>query len=187
VKHARWVAVAVLTCAGIAHAECPAQPDDPVCRPWSALFLPTVYGQMYAPHGLDGQWYGAGVELVLLAWSDNSQAYGPSQGRVRLDVGALEGTATDAGAMVMYRLGTQLAFERNASRAFGIPFFAVDLGGLWTGQTGRRWFADGGLGVYVVHKRNVIVDVELTGLLPFRDPGTLGGLSTRLGLSFALW
>ena len=151
------------------------------------MLLPTAFGAMYAPHGLNGQWYGGGLEAVLLAWSDNSDAYGPSQGRVRLDVSYLTGTAMDASAMVMFRGGAQLAFERNASRAYGIPYFAVDLGGLWSDPTGRRWYVDGGVGLYVIHRRNVIVDLELTGLLPFRDPETLGGLATRLGLSFALW
>ena len=151
------------------------------------MLLPTVFGALYAPHGLDGQWYGGGLEAVLLAWSDNSTAYGPSQGRLRTDIALLTGTEMSAGSMVMYRMGAQVGFERNASRAFGIPYFAADIGGLWSEATGRRWYVDGGVGVYVVHMRNVIVDVELTGLLPFKDPKTLGGLNTRLGLSFALW
>jgi hypothetical protein len=178
---------AVLAAASPARAECPTTPDDAVCRPWSAVLLPTAFGAMYAPHGLEGEFLGGGLEAVLLAWSDNSSAYGPSQGRVRLDVAYLTGTAMDAGAMVMYRGGAQLAFERNASRAYGIPYFAADIGGLWSDATGRRWYVDGGVGLYVVHTRAVIVDLELTGLLPFRDPKRLGGLTSRLGLSFALW
>jgi len=177
----------VLALAGRARAECPTTPDDAVCKPWSAVLLPTAFGTMYAPHGVDGQFYGGGLEAVLLAWSDNSDAYGPSQGRVRIDVAYLAGTAMNASAMVMFRGGAQVAFERNASRAYGIPYFAADVGALWSDPLGRRWFADGGVGVYLVHRRSVIVDLELTGILPFSDPGTLGGLATRLGLSFALW
>lgn len=181
------VIAAVLAATGTARAKCPTTPDDAVCRPWSAILLPTVFSTIYAPHGLDGAFYGGGLEAVLLAWSDNSDAYGPSQGRLRLDVSYLTGSATDAAAMVMYRGGAQLAFERNASRSYAIPYFAADLGGLWSDATGRRWFVDGGVGLYLVHRRNVIVDLELTGVLPFSDPKMLGGVSTRLGLSFALW
>jgi hypothetical protein len=181
------VFAAVLATASQARAECPTTPDDPVCRPWSGVLLPTVYGQVYAPNGLPGTYYGGGVEAVLLAWSDNSDAYGPSQGRLRLDVGYLTSSDAAADPVVIYRGGAQVGFERNASRAWGIPYFAADVGGLWSSGTGRRWFVDGGLGLYVVHRRNVIVDVEVTGLLPFSDPSKLGGLSTRLGLSFALW
>jgi len=188
VNHARCAVIAaVLAAASTARADCPTTPDDPVCRPWSAVLLPTAFGALYAPHGLDGQFYGGGIEAVLLAWNDNSNDYGPSQGRLRFDVSYLTSTATGAAAMVMYRGGAQVGFERNASRAYGIPYFAADLGGLWSAATGRRWYADAGAGLYVIHRRSVIVDLEVTGVLPFRDPRTLGGVATRLGLSFALW
>jgi hypothetical protein len=174
-----------------ARAECPTTPDDAVCRPWSAMLLPNAFAAVYAPHGLGGTFYGGGLEAVLLAWSDNSDAYGPSQGRLRIDVAYLtssaQGNAMATGGMAMYRGGAQLAFERNASRSYGIPYFAADVGGLWSDATGRRWYVDGGVGLYLVHRRSVIVDLEVTGVLPFRDPGTLGGVRSRLGLSFALW
>lgn len=179
--------LAVVLVAATARAECPTTPDDPVCRPWSAVLMPTAFAALYEPHGLPGAYLGGGLEAVLLAWSDNSDAYGPSQGRVRLDVAYLAGTASDAGGMAMYRLGAQLGFERNASRAYAIPFFAVDLGGLWTEATGRRWYADGGVGLYVLHRRDVIVDAELTGVLPFSHVGELAGVSARIGVAFALW
>jgi len=150
------------------------------------VLVPTAFGALYAPK--DGPtFFGGGFEAILLAWSDNSEAFGPSQGRVRVDFRYLEGNGMDAGAMVMSRTGAQVAFERNASRAFGIPYFATDIGFLWSDPTGRRWFVDAGVGVYFVHKRSFIVDAEVTGLLPFKDPDKLGGITSRLGLSFALW
>lgn len=180
------VAAAALLTPGAARAECPTTPDDPVCRPWSAMLLPTAFAAVYAPHGIDGTYYGGGLEAVLLAWSDNSSAFGPSQGRLRLDVAYLTSSAMSAG-MAMYRGGAQVAFERNASRAFAIPYFAADIGGLWSDATGRRWYVDGGVGVYLVYLRSAIVDLEVTGVLPFREPGKLGGVASRLGVSFALW
>jgi hypothetical protein len=180
------VIVAVLGAASSARAECPTTPDDPVCRPWSAILLPTAYGAIYAP--LDGgTFFGGGFEAVLLAWSDNSEAFGPSQGRIRSDVGILTSNEMGVDNIVMYRTGAQVAFERNASRSYGIPYFAADFGGLWSEATGRRWFVDAGLGMYLVHRRGVILDLEVTGLLPFQDPDKLGGVTSRLALSFALW
>src|SRR5688500_15493367 len=113
----------VLVGSTIARAEtCPTLPDNPVCRPWSAVLLPTLYGAFYMPRE-GGSFYGGGLEAVLLAWSDNSDAFGPSQGRVRLDIGVLDGTKMDAGPLVMYRTGAQVSLERNASRAYLIPYF----------------------------------------------------------------
>jgi hypothetical protein len=179
------VIAVVLLLARAAGAECPTTPDDPICRPWSAILLPTAYGTIYASRQA-GTFYGGGVEAILLAWSDNSTASGPSQGRVRSDIGILTGGDTSQ-TIVMYRTGAQVAFERNASRSFGIPYFAADFGGLWSEATGRRWFVDAGVGLYVLHRRGLILDLEATGLLPFQDPGRLGGVTSRLALSFALW
>ena len=176
--------VSVLIASTDARAECPTTPDDSTCRPWSAVLLPTAYGGLYAPR--EGTtFYGGGVEAIWLAWSDNSQAFGPSQGRVRSTIGVYRGE--DAGTLVMYRTGAQVAFERNASRDFVIPYFAADLGGLSSDATGRRWFVDAGLGLYVIHRRGVILDLEVTGVLPFRDADQLGGVTSRLALSFSLW
>jgi hypothetical protein len=169
-----------------ARAECPTTPDDPVCRPWSAILVPTAFGGMFAPRR-GPTFFGGGVEAILIAWSDNSEAFGPSQGRVRIDFALYEGNGMDAGALVMSRSGAQVTFERNASRAYGIPYFATDIGWLWSKGTGRRWFVDAGVGIYFVHKRSFIIDAEVTGVLPFSDPDSLAGVSTRLGVSFALW
>jgi hypothetical protein len=185
VKHCA-IAIATLACAGTARAECPTTPDDAVCRPWTALLLPTVIGLVYAPSDAAGPWLGGGVE-VTSAWSDNTPAYGPSQGKLRFDIGALRSSTMGTGTMVMYRGGAQVSFERNASRAWLIPYFDADLGGLWTSATGSRGFVDAGLGVYVLHRRSVIVDLEVDGLLPFADPGKLGGVRSQLAVSFALW
>jgi hypothetical protein len=177
----------LLASARSARAECPSTPDDPVCKPWSAVLLPTVYGGVYAPME-GGPYAGGGVEAVLLAWSDNSAAFGPSQGRVRADVGVMRSVdEMTTGTLVMYRAGAQVAFERNAARSYGIPYFAADFGGLWSDATGQRWFVDGGLGVYLLHRRGMILDLEVTGVLPFREPDKLGGVSSRLALSFSLW
>lgn len=179
----KFVALTLVLSARTASAECPTTPDDSVCRPWSAVLVPTVIGAIYAPQ--DGPtFFGGGVEAIWLAWSDNSDAFGPSQGRVRSDVRYLRGDDT---ALVMSRTGAQVAFERNASRAYGIPYFATDVGFLWSEATGRRWYVDAGVGIYLVHKRSFIVDAEVTGILPFKDPDVLGGVTSRIAVSFALW
>ncbi len=176
----------VIALASAAHAECPTTPDDAVCRPWSALLLPTAFAVVYAPADGSGPWYGGGLEAAVV-WSDNSSAFGPSQGKVRFDIGALASQAMNTSAMAMYRGGFQVSLERNASRSFGIPYFDVDIGGLWTKSTGSRGFVDGGLGIYLVHRRGLVVVLEVDGLLPFSNPGELGGVRGQLAVSYALW
>jgi len=151
--------------------------------------LPSVFGAVYAPRGVASTYVGGGAEAVLLAWSDNAPAFGPSQGRVRFDIGLFDsvGGEPSFGKMVQYRLGTQVSFERNASRSYMIPVFAFDLGGLYTSSTRTQWFADAGVGLYLIQLRSVIVDLEATYVIPFKDPDVLAGVRTRLGVSVALW
>jgi hypothetical protein len=186
VKTSIAIALLLLAARG-AHAGCPHTPTDDVCRPWTAMLLPTAFGAVYAPRDLGGTWYGGGVELALLTWSDSSDAFGPSHGRLRLDIGALSSSQDGAGTMAMYRGGAQVSIERNAARPWLVPYVAGDVGGLWTDATGRRWFVDAGLGVYLVHRRAFVVDLEGVYLLPFSHPGEASGFRTELALSFALW
>jgi hypothetical protein len=182
----RRVLIVLVALVGVARAECPVTGDAVTCRPWSALLMPTLVAALYVPNDANGPYVGGGVELAF-TWSDNSHAFGPSHGRARFDIVALDGTAMSAGAMVMYRGGAQMSFERSASRRWLIPFFAADIGGLWSRATDRRGFVDAGVGLYVVHRRNAIVDIEVDGVLPFSDLEKLGGARATLAAAFSLW
>jgi hypothetical protein len=177
---------AVAGLAAPARAGCPHVPTDDVCRPWTAMLLPTAWATVYAPKDLMGTWYGGGVEIALLTWSDSSRTLGPSHGRLRFDIGALGSSQAGAGTMTLYRGGAQVSFERNAAREYLIPYLAVDLGGLWTDATGTRGFVDGGAGLYLLHRRALVVDVEGTYLFSFRRDD-VSGFRTQLALSVALW
>ncbi len=182
------IALALLAAtAAPARADCPRTPADEVCRPWAAMLLPTAFGVVYAPGDDAGTWLGGGFEVVALAWSDSSPAFGPSHGKLRFDMGVLRSGRDGAGSMVMYRSGAQVSIERNAARRYLIPYLGGDLGGLWTEGTGKRWFMDFGGGVYLLHRRAFIVDLEAVWLIPFSDPGLMGGLRAQLAVSFALW
>jgi hypothetical protein len=179
--------IAAVGAARTARADCPRVPTEGACRPWSALLLPTAWTAVYAPSdSMLGTWYGGGVELALLAWSDPSHALGPSHGMLRFDIGALASTAADAGTMAMYRGGIELSIERNAARRYLIPYIATDIGGLWTKATTTRGFVDAGAGAYLVHRRTFVIALEATYMFAFRD-SNISGLHAQLAVSAALW
>jgi hypothetical protein len=169
-----------------AQAKCP-DADDAICRPYTSLLLPSAYAVMYAPLGDTGPWYGGGAEIVLMTWADNSPAYGPSHGKIRFDIGMLGSTEAGSGAMMMYRGGAAVSFERNASRRWLIPYFGANVGGLWTEDTGTRGFVDAGGGVYLYYGRGFVVDLESSWLFPFGSPGQFAGARAQLAVSLALW
>ena len=112
--------IAALLASATASADCPTSPDDPVCRPWTAILLPTIYATYYAPNDASGPWFGGGLEITA-AWSDNTPAFGPSQGKIRFDVGALRSSTMGTSTMAMYRGGAEVSLERNASRPWLVP------------------------------------------------------------------
>jgi hypothetical protein len=172
-----------------AHASCPddGSPDRSVCRPVSSLLMPTAIGVGYFPGGAMGSWFGGGVEIVGLTWGDSSPAFGPSHGKLRFDISLLRSTVDGAGTMVQYRTGAQVSFEKNPSRSWLIPYFSVDIGGLWVRGPGTEPFAGAGVGAYVYYSARLIVDVGGGWLLPFDDVELLNGPTAHAALSVALW
>src|SRR5262245_29221898 len=109
-RHPRAVAVAaalgsaIVMLSSAASAECPKSGSpDSACRYVSSLFMPSASATAYIP-GSDGlgPWLGGGLEVVVYGWSDNSRAFGPSQGKIRFNADVLGSPDSDAKTMVMF-------------------------------------------------------------------------------------
>lgn len=178
------------TLAAPAHARCPVDgsPSQSVCKPYAAMLLPSAAGVAYMPGGeAMGPWYGGGVQLVLFTWSDNSDRFGPGQGKIFFDLDMLASGDDGAGKMVMFRGGANVSFERNASRSWLIPFFGFGVGSLREQSIGMHGFAEGLLGIHALYMPNFILDIEGGYVFPFSDVDLLAGFRTQLTASFALW
>jgi hypothetical protein len=157
-------------------------------EPFGTSFVPSAQGLAYFPLGEGvGPWYGGGVEAVLFTWSNNADTFGPSQGKVRLDVGGLAPARDDQHAMVLYRGGAAVSFERNAGRPWLIPYFAADAGGMHARGVGGRVFADASLGLYLLYTRNVMIDAEGSFVFPLSAFDRFAGPKATLTASFSLW
>ncbi len=160
----------------------------PLNEPFATSFVPSAQGLAYAPLGKGvGPYYGAGVEAVLFTWSNNAESFGPSQGKIRLDVGGLAPARDAQGALVLYRGGAVVSFERNAGRSWLIPYFAADLGGMHGRPFGGRVFADASLGLYLLYTRNVMIDAEGSFVFPLSAFDRLAGPKAALTASLSLW
>jgi len=169
-----------------ARARCPGEkPDDPACEPIAAAMMPSAEGVLYFPKGDLGPYYGGGVDFVLFSWSSNNDAFGPSQGSLRLGASYLAG-AHDR-KLLLYRFASVVSLEGNASRRFFIPYFGGALGGLWETDLGSRALAEGDLGLYIVYTRDFVLDAQGGVVLPFTAVDQLLGPKAQLTASFALW
>lgn len=175
---------------GTAHARCPASgsPDRSVCKYWSALLTPGVFGLAYVPgDGALGPWYGGGVRLALYTWSDNAVAFGPSQGKFFLDFGLLGSGEDDTGTMALFRGGFHLSVEGNASRSWLIPYYGGNLGRLSERTIEVNWFAEAVLGVHALYLQNIRIDVEGGYVLPFSEVDVMRGPMVQVSAGFLLW
>ena len=184
---AALVGLGALLGANRAFASCPGEhPGEPACEPIVSIMMPSVSGAMYVPNGGDlGAYWGAGIEADIFSWSHNNPAFGPSQGKLRLDVDYLVSTR-DKKAL-FYDVGTIVSFEGNASRRFLIPYTGVGFGGISESDYGTRLAVNASLGLFLLYTRAVVVTAEGGYFVPFTQFDTLRGATARLTASFALW
>ena len=169
-----------------AAAKCPNEaPEKPACEPILSFLIPTVAAAAFFPREGLGAFWGGGVDLGLVSWSNNNDAFGPSQGAIRAGVSYLH--ADSSREMLMYRLGWVVSFEGNASRRFLIPYWGGAVGALWETDLGNRALAEASLGVYLFYGRNFVLDLAGTMVLPFSAVDTLLAPEAQLTASFALW
>lgn len=184
------VALAAAAPGGTAHAKCPkdGSPSRDVCRFWSAVLVPGAAGFAYAPASEAlGPWLGGGLRFAAYTWSDNSTAFGPSQGKIFFDLGLLGSGEDGTGRMSLYRGGINLSFEGNASRNWLIPYYGVAMGRIAEDTLNVHWFAEAVLGVHALYRKNFHIDLEGGYALPFSDVDTMAGPTVQLAVSFTLW
>lgn len=165
---------------------CPDEaPAEPACDPLASLMMPSLAAVAYFPRGGLDPYFGGGLELALFSWSSNNDAFGPSQGTIRL--GAAYMSPGNSREMLLYRLGWAVSFEGNASRRFLIPYWGGGLGALWETDLGHRALAEGTVGLYLFYGRNVVVDAAGTLVVPFTAVDRLLAPKAQLTASFSVW
>lgn len=149
--------------------------------------MPGAVAQLYLP-ARGGTWLGAGVQIAPVLWSHNTEKFGPGQGKLIFDVSMLDDDGgDDAGVLLLWRLGAELSFERNASRTLGIPFFGAAFGGLNQDTLGDHGFFEATVGVHAAFYKNVVATIEGGYLFPFSAVDDLRGYRASLAVNFSLW
>lgn len=175
-----------------AAASCPEpdRPDDPACEPRAGMLRPGAAAHLFAPRDRDlGTFVGGGVVLGLLDWSTPRDTAGPGLGRVDLEALVLTqtGPSTAPKTAWVWDLGATLSFEKNPSRRFLVPYYAVHLGGQQVAGLGHRMFVDGRLGLYLVHVGAFSLDASGGYLLPFTDAASRAGVRAALSATIGWW
>ena len=163
--------------------------DLDVQEEWESYFLPGVQYVGYFPSARDqvGAFNGAAFELVIGSWVHQTEARGPSHGRIYVDLALLQPDRAGAKRAYAYALGLDLSIERNPWRSWLIPVFGVEIGGFHQRETGSFFTTTPFAGAHLVATRNLFVTVTGGYLFPGRDIDALGGWRVRAGVNAVLW
>ena len=162
--------------------------EEPLSEPFAAMLVPSVTGVVFAPRADDaGLQLGVGGQILLFTWANRSDGFGPGIGKVSFDVAGLWDTNDGSTWTIIYRGGAAVSFERAPARSWLIPYFSAHIGGVHDSRFGGSAFADPGGGLYLVHMKTFMVDVEAAYLFAFAEPDDLSGFESHLTASFALW
>lgn len=156
---------------------------------WESFFLPGVQYMGYFPAASDrlGNFTGPAFELVIGSWVHQTEARGPSHGRVYVDLALLRSDRTGDARAFAYALGLDLSIERNPWRRWLIPIFGVEVGGLQKQDLGSFFMTTPFVGAHLFATRNLFVTVTGGYVFSGRDIDELGGWRVRAGVNAALW
>lgn len=156
---------------------------------WESWLLPGVQYVGYFPAARDrvGSFNGAAFELVVGSWVHQTDARGPSHGRVYVDLALLDSDRAGAERAFAYTLGLDLSIERNPWRRYLIPIFGVEVGGFHQRETGSFFMTTPFVGAHIFSARNVFVTVTGGYVFSGRDIDELGGWRVRAGVNAVLW
>ena len=156
---------------------------------WESWFLPGLQYVGYFPAASDrvGHFNGAAFELVIGSWVHQTEARGPSHGRVYLDLALLQPDRSGAERAYAYALGLDLSIERNPWRRWLIPIFGLEVGGFHQRELGSFFMTTPFVGAHLYSSRNVFVTVTGGYVFPGRDIDQLGGWRVRAGVNAVLW
>jgi hypothetical protein len=156
---------------------------------WESWFLPGVQYVGYFPtkSGEVGNFNGAAFELVIGSWVHQTEARGPSHGRVYVDLALLASDRAGADRAFAYTLGLDLSIERNPWRRYLIPIFGLEIGGFHQREAGAFFTTTPFVGAHLFSTRNVFVTATGGYVFPGRDIERFGGWRVRAGVNAVLW
>jgi hypothetical protein len=159
---------------------------------WDSAFLMGANYSLYLPNGSKAdqkRLQGIDLNYVLYTWDYRNKRRGPSLGRVYLQSSLLESSNRDE-LTIKYGLGLDLSFERNPHRAFLIPIFGLETGGIYGPyQTTslHSYQITPKLGLVLFHNEMVFMSVSGGYVIPFPDLEEMRGWDLKAGLHFTLW
>lgn len=156
---------------------------------WNSAFIPGLSYTNYLPYDSKsfGTFQGISVEYLIFAGIHRNDNRGPSHVRVYNRYDLMSSSIDTVSEAFIYSLGLNLSFERNPKRNFLVPYFGIEVGGLYQKNMGNifNFTAVGGIWLYT--SQNIFVNLAGGYLYPIEKIEVYRGFRGTLGLNLSLW
>lgn len=156
---------------------------------YETWFMPGLGYSFYQPKLSDsvGYFHGVNVEYLIYAQVHQNDRSGPSHVRVYCRLNILKSTKSHIGSMFIYTMGLDLSLEKNPKRTFLIPYFGLEFGGLSQKQLGSTVQFTTTLGIHLLSKKNIFINIQGGYVYPVTKFEALRGWCCQAGVNFAFW
>nr|NQU91962.1 hypothetical protein [Bacteroidota bacterium] len=156
---------------------------------FESWFMPGLGYTFYRPKGSDstGVFNGIAVNYLIYAKMYQNNKPGPSHVRFYTKLSIVKSTEKDINDLFCYSVGLSFSFEKNPKRPYLVPFFGLEFGGLSQSQWGTTGQFTPTLGLHLVSKRNLFINIQGGYVYPITNFDILQGLFLEAGVNFALW
>ncbi|MBN3036316.1 MAG: hypothetical protein JW861_12090 [Bacteroidales bacterium] len=156
---------------------------------FEAYFMPGLGYSLFVPKEADstGLFNGIAVNYLIYSKMYQNNEPGPSIVRFYTKLSIMKSDEKPIRDLFCYSVGLSFSFEKNPKRAYLVPFFGLEFGGLSQSQWGTTGQFTPTLGLHVVSKRNLFINIQGGYVYPITNFDILQGLYLEAGINFALW
>ena len=139
--------------------------SDTEYQEWDDYFMPGVGYKLYMPKNQDslGMYSGVSTEFVIYARArggkTDSWRSGPSRVKTYGNLSIMSSDNSSAKDIFSVNFGLNLSFEAIAKRKYGIPYFGLELGGLFQRDFSSVQFTPVG-GIQLLSNKRMIWNVQ---------------------------
>jgi hypothetical protein len=150
--------------------------------------VPGVCYSAYFPTSGDyGSFHGVCAKYLIYSWISRRDNPLPGHGRFYAALDLLFSTEPDVSEMLTYALGLDLSFEGGAKRRFLIPYYGLEMGGMYQKSIRSLFQFTPVLGIHIFADDGVFVSLGAGYLLPTYKLEELHGPRVNLGANLVLW
>lgn len=158
---------------------------------WDDYFMPGIGYKAYAPKAQDslGLYSGFSTEFVIYARARRgnvSYKSGPSRVKTYGNLSIMKSDKAGTKDIFSANLGLNLSFEAIAKRNFGIPYFGLELGGLFQRDFSSMQFTPVA-GIQLVSNKRIIWTAQAGYNYTIKNFDELSGMQYSTTFNVLLW